>query len=171
MLQIYSKLFLMHYAVCNYALPFYIFTKLATIQGPFAPAHSVWIAVVYVYMRLRYELCMSLLLRQRQGVKTSFPLCLLFHSIAMLWCWFFVYVSFFPVCLSDWDVYHCLCPNRALIGPGLPLPMDVAPPTTVQCIQPAAPRDCPRTSLSLFPRSSSLVRRQGRQRKKRLFIY
>lgn len=49
-----------------------------------------------------------------------------------------------------------------LTDPGLPLPMDAAPPTTVQCIRSAAPRDCPRTSLSLFPHSSSLVRR-GRE--------
>lgn len=75
----------------------------------------------------------------------------------------------------DWDISH-LCPNRScvlslflflcvcvLIGPGLPLPMDVAPPTTAPCIQPAAPRDCPRISLSLFPHSSSLVRRGRRK--------
>lgn len=99
-----------------------------------------------------------------------FLVCLFFsHSTAMLCC--FCVHLFLPLCQhSDRDISH-LCPNRScvfslsfcvLIDPGHPLPMDVAPPTTAQCIQPAAPRDCPRTSLSLFPHSSSLVRR-GRE--------
>lgn len=56
-------------------------------------------------------------------------------------------------------VFLSLC---VLIGPGLPLPTDAAPPTTAPCIQRATPRDCLRTSLSLFPLSSLLVRR-GRE--------
>lgn len=79
-------------------------------------------------------------------------------------------VSFFPVWLSGYiriGMFLTACvqigplPSSSLcvlIGPGLPLPTDAAPPTTAQCIRPAAPRDCPRTSLSLFPRSSSPVR-------------
>ena len=132
-------------------------------------------AVVCVCLRLRplaesyaWVSCWG---KDSQGVKTSIPFCLLFHSVAMLWCWFLC-ASLFSLWLhSDWDVSHSSCPNRpplvflslcVLIGPGLLLPMDAAPPTTAQCIQPAAPRDCPRTSLSLFPLSSSLVRR-GRE--------
>lgn len=78
---------------------------------------------------------------------------------------------FLPLWLSGYIriVSHFLCPNGrlssslcVLTGPGPPLPTDAAPPTTAQCIWPAAPRDCPRTSLSLFPHSSSLVRR-GRE--------
>lgn len=121
---------------------------------------------MYIYVRLRYELCMSLLLRQRQGVKTSSfvsPFSLYCNVVVLVLC-IRLFLSCLPLglgCLS------LLVSKSWLIGPGLPLPMDVAPPTTVQCIRPAAPRDCPRTSLSLFPRSSSLVRRQGRQRKKK----
>lgn len=60
-------------------------------------------------------------------------------------------------------------PLHVLIGPGLPLPSptDAAQPTTAQCTLPAAPRDWPRTSLSLFPHSSSLVRRGRDELKKK----
>lgn len=58
------------------------------------------------------------------------------------------------------SLFLCLSLSLTLlIGPGLPLPTDAAPPTTAQCIRSAAPRGCPRTSQSLFPHSSSLVRR------------
>lgn len=104
----------------------------------------------------------------------------LFHSTAMLCCVGSCVHLFLPFCQHlDLDVSHRSCPYRPfvflslfffvflslslsfflLIGPGLPLPTDAAPPTTAQCIRSAAPRDCPRTSQSLFPHSSSLVRR------------
>lgn len=113
------------------------------------------------------DLCMSFYRRgqRRSRRASSFPLCLLSHSIAMLCGVGPLYSSLSFLSASRIGMsFHCLCPTRALIGPGLPLPTDAAPPTTAQCIRPAAPRDSPRTSLSLFPRSSSLVRRQGRQR-------
>lgn len=107
--------------------------------------------------------------RQSRGVKTSFifPFCLLFHFTAMLWCWFlcaslssslatFWTRTFLTACVHIGPLSSSVC---VLIGPGLPLPTDAAPPTTAQCIRPAAHNGCPRTSLSLFPHSSSLVRR------------
>lgn len=87
-----------------------------------------------------------------------------------------VYVSFFLSWLSDYiwiGTFFATCVQIrrtssslslcVLIGPGLPLPMDVAPPTTVRCIRPAAPRDCPRTSQCLSPHSSLLVRRARKE--------
>lgn len=67
--------------------------------------------------------------------------------------------TFLTACVQIGPLSSSVC---VLIGPGPPLPTDAAPPTTAPCIRPAAPRDCPRTSLSLFPPSSSLVRR-GRE--------
>lgn len=115
--------------------------------------------------------------RQRERVKTnplffcSFPFLSPFSLYCNVLVLVVVWLSFFLSWLSDYirigtfltacvqnrsSVFLSLC---VLIGPGLPLPTDAAPPTTAQCIWPAAPRDCPRTSLSLFPHSSLLVRR------------
>lgn len=112
------------------------------------------------------DLCMSFTTEAGGGVDGPPLLCV--SSLTQLQCCVLLVLCYSSLSfLSASRIgmsFHCLCPTRALIGPGLPLPTDAAPPTTAQCIQPAAPRDSPRTSLSLFPRSSSLVRRQGRQR-------
>lgn len=122
---------------------------------------------MFGYMRLRSELCM----RQILGVKTSFPFLSPFRFYCNVVVLVLVCVSFFPpICVSGYvrnGTFLAACVQIGslssfslcvLIGPGLPLPTDAAPPTTAQCILPATPRDCPRTSLSLYPRSSSLVR-------------
>ena len=148
----------------------------------------VCIPAVYVCVRLRsvaascacIAFCFHMALNgitaaKRARVKNplfcSFPLCLFCHSVAMVSCWLLLCISFLPLSgyHSDRDRFSLLVFKIAppcsflslyvLIGPGLPLPTDAAPPTTAQCILPAAPRDCPRTSLSLFPHSSLLVRK------------
>lgn len=108
------------------------------------------------------------------GVRTS-PFFVSFsHYIAMLCCWVFC-ASLSPLWrhfgsgrLSLLTSQTVPCPPpppplRVLPGPGLPSRTDAARPTTAQCIRPAAPRDCPRTSLSQSPPSSSLVRRRGQE--------
>lgn len=56
------------------------------------------------------DLCMSFYRRgqRRSRRASSFPLCLLSHSIAMLCGVGSLYSSFFPVCLSDRDVFSLL---------------------------------------------------------------
>lgn len=111
--------------------------------------------------------------KEREKKQTYFPFCLLFFTLLQccgvgscvrlflpLWLSGYIRIGTFLIaCVQIGPLSSSL---RVLIDPGLPLPTDAAPPTTAQCIRPAAPRDCPRTSLSLFPHSSSLVRR-GRE--------
>lgn len=85
--------------------------------GPFFTFFCyVCIPAVYAYVRLRSELCMSFLLRQRRGVKTYFTFSVSFFTLLQC-CGVGSCMHLFLSCLAlwlhlDWNVSHCLCPNR-----------------------------------------------------------
>lgn len=69
----------------------------------------------------------------------------------MVWCWFLVcifsflsgFLATFALGLNSLFVLKLAAslPLHVLTHPGLPSLTDAAPPTTAQCIRPAAPRD------------------------------
>lgn len=157
-----------HYAYVFYSIPLYLLTLWARVRGLchlfllFLHPCSVCLCEIWVVHESPAK--------AKMGSKNFFPLFVSFS----LYCNVVVLVlvaslSFLSGSLATFGLgcFSLLVSKSAplpssslcvLIGPGLPLPTDAAPPTTAQCIRPAAPRDCPRASLSLFPRSSSPVR-------------
>lgn len=152
---------------CNF--PFASSQNQLQIKSLFRFQHSICIPVMCFHARPRSDPCMTFNAEAKDWAGGLLFL-LGVSSLTQLQCCVVLVLCtrlFFFLSASGIGMfYHRLCPTRTLIGPGLPSPTDAAPPTTAQCIRPAAPRDCPRTSLSLFPRSSSLVRRQGTQRER-----